>query len=143
MELAEKYFISKYKPVYNDYLKYDISIDIKEFDNIVFETYVGRKKPKEQQRKKNKGIVRNLELYVKDNSFYNYKSKSGKQWYRVSYEFVQREIEPLSEDGIYTEWEGCESKTKFGEEYDVPMWLVYSYDDSHSFYIYCEEKRKY
>ena len=39
MDFAEKYYISKYKPYYNDLLKEDITIEVPELDNVVFELY--------------------------------------------------------------------------------------------------------
>lgn len=139
MDLAEIYYISKYKPVYNDVSKYDISIDIKEFDELKFETY-NNKFLTDKTPKNAKGITRNFELYVKNNSFDNYTSKSGKKWYRVHPDFIKNELYKFESKGIYTEYQATEETTKFGKMYKVPQYLVYSYEDDYMFYIYTEEE---
>lgn len=140
MDLAEIYYISKYKPVYNDVSKYDISITMKEFDELKFETY-NKKLINGTTSKNTKGIMRNFELYVKNNSFESYVPKKGcKRWYRVHPHFIKHEIEKFEENGIHTEYQGYEVTTKFGKEYIVIQYLVYSYEDNHSFYIYYEEE---
>lgn len=141
MDLAEIYYISKYKPVYNDVSKCDISITIKEFDELKFETYNDKKHFKDTTSKNTKGMMRNFELYVKNNSFESYiPKKGGKRWYRVHPNFINHEIEKFEENGIYTEYEGHEITTKFGKEYDVLQYLVYSYEDDYKFYIYSEKE---
>ncbi|MCC0686245.1 hypothetical protein [Clostridioides sp. ZZV14-6345] len=108
MELAERYFISKYKPVYNDkLLKKDITIEIENFNKLKFEEYKGFKKI----TKKN-SFLRDLEPYIKNNSYEMYTTKSGKRCYRVNLDFIEELSELQEEDKIYIEYNCCESMKK-------------------------------
>lgn len=50
MDFAEKYYIAKYKPFYNDLLKEDITIQVEELDDAEFILYKKHKKGKEKIR---------------------------------------------------------------------------------------------
>ncbi|HGT1646688.1 TPA: GIY-YIG nuclease family protein [Clostridioides difficile] len=141
MELAERYFISKYKPVYNDrLLKKDISIEIENLDKLKFKEYRHFKK----KNIKN-SFLRDLEPYIKNNSYETNTTEYGERCYRVGLDFIDELYELSTEGKIYIEYECCEETTKFGKKFDVPNWRIYSTeeDDVYLLHIYCEVRPRF
>ncbi|MCC0728349.1 MULTISPECIES: GIY-YIG nuclease family protein [unclassified Clostridioides] len=141
MELAERYFISKYKPVYNDrLLKKDITMEIENFNKLKFEEYENFKKI----TKKN-SFLRDLEPYIKNNSYEMYTTKSGKRCYRVSLDFIEELSEMQGDNKINMEYNCCESMKKFGKEFDMPSWSVFSMEenDDYCLHLYCEVRQRF
>lgn len=135
MDFAEKYYIAKYNPFYNDLLKEDITIKVKELDDAKFTLY--ETKQKESKRKSN-NTMRDVELYIKHNSFDNYTLKDGFIRYRVPKEIVFS-IEDKFEN-VYIFFDGVDGFVLNGEKYEKCYYGVYSYEDLHKFYVYYEDK---
>lgn len=136
MDFAEKYYISKYKPFYNDLLKEDITIKVKELDNAEFILYDNNKQGK--AKKSSKNIIREAELYIKYNSFDNYTLKDGIIRYRVPKDIVETIEEKFNNVHIY--YDGTDGIVLNGEQFERVFYGIYSEECEGKFYIYYEDK---
>lgn len=137
MDFAEIYYISKYKPPYNDKLKCDITIQVEELDCKKFLPYDFFQKV---YNNVTVAELREVELYVKDNSIGVPTKYAGKNNYRVHPIFFKELTHELEQKGIYTDYDGFDKIVKFGNTYTSVTHLIYSYTEKHSFYISYEEK---
>lgn len=135
MDFAEKYYIAKHKPFYNDLLKEDITIKVKELDDAEFILYETKQK---ESKIKSNNIMRDVELYIKHNSFDKYALKDDFMIYRVPKEIVFS-IEDKFKD-VYIYLVGVDGFILNGESYEKCYYGVYSYKDLHKFYVYYEDK---
>lgn len=136
MDFAEKYYIAKYKPFYNDLLKEDITIQVEELDDAEFILY--KKTQKGKRKNKNKNLIREAELYIKYNSFDKYTLEDGITRYRVPKDIIETLEEKFKNVHIY--YNGTDGIVLHGEQYEQVFYGVYSEECEGKFYVYYEDK---